>query len=236
MKILVMDTSGPVCGTAVMDEDRVYSEFTAQNKLTHSASLMPMVEETLHAAGTALRELDAIAAVTGPGSFTGVRIGVATAKGLAHGANLPCIPVNALEALNESAGLFDGIVCPIQDARAGQVYGAAFRSGKRLMPDIPVRLEEYLEKISIQGDRFLFLGDGVQPFEARIREMMGERAVIAPPHLRYLRPSAAGYAAIRNGNAVDYLGLGATYLRPPNAQKNRKLLEAMEAMQKSGKE
>ena len=194
-----------------MDEDRVYSEFTAQNKLTHSASLMPMVEETLHAAGTALRELDAIAAVTGPGSFTGVRIGVATAKGLAHGANLPCIPVNALEALNESAGLFDGIVCPIQDARAGQVYGAAFRSGKRLMPDIPVRLEVYLEK-------------------------MRDRALIAPPHLRYLRPSASGYAAIRNGNAVYYLCLLATYLRPPNAQKNRKLLEAMEAMQKSGKE
>ena len=119
MKILVIDTSGPVCGTAVMDEDRVYSEFTAQNRNTHSASLMPMVEAALNAAGKEIGDLDAVAAVTGPGSFTGVRIGVATAKGLAHGAGLPCIPVDALEALSESAGAFDGIVCPIQDARAG---------------------------------------------------------------------------------------------------------------------
>ena len=118
MKILVIDTSGPVCGTAVMDEDRVYSEFTAQNKNTHSTSLMPMVEAALNAAGTDMDGIDAVAAVTGPGSFTGVRIGVATAKGLAHGAGKPCIPVDALEALSMSAGEFDGIICPIQDARA----------------------------------------------------------------------------------------------------------------------
>ena len=141
MKILVIDTSGPVCGAAVMDEEKVYSEFTAQNRNTHSASLMPMVEAALHAAGTELKELDAIAAVTGPGSFTGVRIGVATAKGLAHGAGLPCIPVDALEALSASAGRFEGIVCPIQDARAGQVYGAAFRNGERLTGDAPMKLE-----------------------------------------------------------------------------------------------
>ena len=83
MKILVIDTSGPVCGTAVMDETKVYSEFTAQNRNTHSTSLMPMIEAALNAAGTELKELDAVAAVTGPGSFTGVRIGGATAKGLA---------------------------------------------------------------------------------------------------------------------------------------------------------
>ena len=132
MKILVIDTSGPVCGTAVMDEERVYCEFTAQNRNTHSASLMPMVESALEAAGNSLAGLDAVAAVTGPGSFTGVRIGIATAKGLAHGSGLPCIPVDALEALNASAGSFDGVVCPIQDARAGQVYGAAFQGEERL--------------------------------------------------------------------------------------------------------
>ena len=131
MIILVIDTSGPVCGTAVMDEEKVYSEFTAQNKNTHSASLMPMIEAALNAAGKEIGELDAVAAVTGPGSFTGVRIGVATAKGLAHGAGLPCIPVDALEALSESAGAFDGIVCPIQDARAGQVFIIRMVTGRR---------------------------------------------------------------------------------------------------------
>ena len=227
MKILVIDTSGPVCGTAVMDVEKVYSEFTAQNRNTHSASLMPMVEAALQAAGTELKELDAIAAVTGPGSFTGVRIGVATAKGLAHGAGLPCVPVDALEALSASAGNFDGIICPIQDARAGQVYGAAFRAGERLTGDAPMKLEDYLETVSGLGDRFLFIGDGVPVHRERIAELLGARAVFAPAHLGYLRPSAAGMIALGKGTRTDYLNLQATYLRPPNAQKNKKLLEAM---------
>ncbi len=227
MKILVIDTSGPVCGTAVMDEETVRSEYTAQNKNTHSASLMPMVEAALNAAGTELKDMDAIAAVTGPGSFTGVRIGVATAKGLAHGAGIPCIPVDALEALAVSAGYFDGLVCPIQDARAGQVYGAVFRSGERLTGDKPMKLEEYLDLAETLGDRFLFLGDGVPVHREAISARMGAKAVFAPAFRSYLRPSAAGWIALRSGEETDYLGLQATYLRPPNAQKNKKLLEAM---------
>ena len=227
MKILVIDTSGPVCGTAVMDETKVYSEFTAQNKNTHSASLMPMIEAALNAAGTEMKDLDAVTAVTGPGSFTGVRIGVATAKGLAHGAGLPCIPVDALEALAASAGDFDGIVCPIQDARAGQVYGAAFRKEERLTGDAPMKLEEYLNTVSSLGERFLFIGDGVPVHREAITAAMGEKAEFAPAYRGYLRPSAAGWIALKKGTETDYLGLQATYLRPPNAQKNKKLLEAM---------
>ncbi len=227
MKILVIDTSGPVCGTAVMDENKVYSEFTAQNRNTHSTSLMPMIEAALKAAGTEIGDLDAVAAVTGPGSFTGVRIGVATAKGLAHGAGLACIPVDALEALAVSAGEFDGIVCPIQDARAGQVYGAAFRQGERLTGDAPMKLEEYLDAAEVLGERFLFIGDGVPVHREAIGARLGNRAVFAPAFRGYLRPSAAGWIALNKGTETDYLGLQATYLRPPNAQKNKKLLEAM---------
>ncbi len=225
--ILVIDTSGPVCGTAVMDEERVCCEFTAQNRNTHSANLMPMIESALKAAGKDLKEIDAIAAVTGPGSFTGVRIGVATAKGLAHGAGIPCIPVDALEALAVSAGEFDGVICPIQDARAGQVYGAVFRNGERLTDDQPVRLEAYLDQVEKLGKRFLFLGDGAPVHRGTIAARMGEKAVFAPAFRNYLRPSAAGWIALKNGKKTDYLGLEATYLRPPNAQKNKKLLEAM---------
>ena len=227
MKILVIDTSGPVCGTAVMDEGRVYSEFTAQNRNTHSTSLMPMIEAALNAAGSSLRDLDAVAAVTGPGSFTGVRIGVATAKGLAHGAGLPCIPVDALEALAVSAGDFDGIVCPIQDARAGQVYGAVFRDGERLTGDTPVKLGDYLDTVEALGERFLFTGDGVPVHREAISARLGDRAVFKPVFRCFLRPSAAGWIAISRGKPTDYLGLQATYLRPPNAQKNKKLLESM---------
>ena len=227
MTIIVIDTSGPVCGTAVMDEQRVYSEFTAQNRNTHSVNLMPMIEAALNAAGTELKDLDAVACVTGPGSFTGVRIGAATAKGLAHGAGLPCIPVDALEALSVSAGEFDGVTCPIQDARAGQVYGAAFRNGERLTEDAPLKLEEYLAAVEALGQRFLFVGDGVPVHRDAIAARLGEKAAFAPVHACYLRPAAAGWIALRRGTATDYLGLQATYLRPPNAQKNRKLLEAM---------
>lgn len=227
MSILVIDTSGPVCGVAVMDADKVYSEFTAQNRNTHSASLMPMAEAALNAAGTELSSLEAVAAVTGPGSFTGVRIGVATAKGLAHGAGLPCVGVDALEALNRSAGCFDGIVCPIQDARAGQVYGAAFRGKERLTADEPMKLEDFLAKVRAMGKRFLFLGDGVPVHREKIREILGDDAVFAPVHQCFLRPSAAGALALEKAERTDYLGLQATYLRPPNAQKNKKLMEAM---------
>ena len=227
MRLLVIDTSGPVCGVAVMDGEKVLCEYTAQNRNTHSANLMPMTEAALASAGLALKDLDAVAAVTGPGSFTGVRIGVATAKGLAHGAGIPCIPVDALEALNCSAGWFDGVTCPIQDARAGQVYGAAFRGVERLTADEPLKLEEYLDRILPLGERFLFLGDGMPVHRDRIREILGGKAVFAPPHLNYLRPSAAGILAAQSGTRTDYLNLQATYLRPPNAQKNNKLLEAM---------
>ena len=227
MKLLVIDTSGPVCGVAVMEDEKVLCEYTAQNRNTHSANLMPMTEAALSSAGISMTEVDAVAAVTGPGSFRGVRIGVATAKGLAHGRGIPCIPVDALEALSVSAGVFDGVVCPIQDARAGQVYGAAFRNGERLMPDEPLKLEEYTEKIRGMGECFLFLGDGAPVHREKIRELLGNRAVFAPPHLSYLRPSAAGIIAVRSRVRTDYLNLQATYLRPPKAQKNRKLLEAM---------
>ena len=228
MRILAIDTSGPVCGAAVMDENKVYSEYTAQNRNTHSASLMPMIEAALNAAGTSLEEIDAIAAVTGPGSFTGVRIGVATAKGLAHGAGIPCIPVDALESLAVSAGDFEGAVCPIQDARAGQVYGAGFRKGERLTGDQPMKLEAYLDQAEKLGERFLFLGDGVPVHREAISARMGSKAVFAPAFRNYLRPSAAGWIALNRGETTDYLGLQATYLRPPNAQKNKKLLEAMQ--------
>jgi len=226
MRLLVIDTSGPVCGVAVMEDEKVLCEYTVQNRNTHSANLMPMTEAALASAGLEVRDLDAVAAVTGPGSFTGVRIGVATAKGLAHGAGIPCIAVDALESLSLSAGGFDGVICPIQDARAGQVYGAAFREGERLLPDEPLKLEEYLEKILPLGGKFLFLGDGMPVHREKIREILGGRAVFAQAHLNYLRPSAAGLLALRE-TPTDYLNLQATYLRPPNAQKNRKLLEAM---------
>ena len=144
MNILAMDTSGPVAGVAVLNDETVVYEACAVNKFTHSASIMPMVEEAFIHSGLSLEQMDRLAVVVGPGSFTGVRIGVSTVKALAHGANIACVGVDALEALAGSVPYFDGIVCPIQDARAGQVYGAAFLPGTipaRLMEDQALKLE-----------------------------------------------------------------------------------------------
>ena len=169
MRLLAIDTSGPVCGTAVMEEEKVLAEMICQNHYTHSASLMPMAERSLEMAGMRLADLDALAVVTGPGSFTGVRIGVATAKGLAHGSGLPCIPVDALEALAESTGMRAEplLICPLQDARAGQVYGACFYQGERRTENRAVKLEEFLKAAGEMWDGIcLFTGDGAAVHEA----------------------------------------------------------------------
>ena len=138
MKLLAIDTSGPVCGVAVLEDGRILYEGAAVNKLTHSVSLMPMVEEALNKCSTDISEIELYAAVVGPGSFTGVRIGVSAVKGMAHGAGKPCVAVDALEALAWGVSLMPDLICPIQDARAGQVYGAAFQPGRvpqRVMED-----------------------------------------------------------------------------------------------------
>ena len=148
MKLLAIDTSGPVCGVAVLEDGRILYEGAAVNKLTHSVSLMPMVEEALNKCSTDISEIELYAAVVGPGSFTGVRIGVSAVKGMAHGAGKPCVAVDALEALAWGVSLMPDLICPIQDARAGQVYGAAFQPGRvpqRVMEDTAAKLEDYLE-------------------------------------------------------------------------------------------
>lgn len=229
MNILAIDTSGPVCGVAVLAGGQVRHECAVVNRMTHSVNLLPMIDTAFQSTGLSLKEMDRLAVVVGPGSFTGVRLGVSTLKGLAHGAKKPCVAVNALEAMAVGAGEFAGVICPIQDARAGQVYGAAFfASGKRperLMPDAPMKLEEYVEKIRSLGERFLFLGDGMPVHRAKLAELLGEQAVFANPQMAYLRPSSVAVLAEMAEETVNYLDLMPLYLRAPNAALNRRLTE-----------
>ncbi len=231
MKILAIDTSGPVCGVAVMKEGAVVYETSAINRMTHSVNLLPMIDAACQSAGLTIAEVDRIAVVSGPGSFTGVRIGVSTVKGLAHAHNTPCVAVDALEAMAAGAGEFAGIICPIQDARAGQVYGAAFSTGdtrpERLLPDAPMKLEEYVEAIQSIGDRFLFLGDGMPVHRAKLEKLLGDAAVFAKPQQAFLRPATVAYLASLEENTVDYLALEPLYLRAPNAALNKKLTEGL---------
>ncbi|MBQ2952706.1 MAG: tRNA (adenosine(37)-N6)-threonylcarbamoyltransferase complex dimerization subunit type 1 TsaB [Clostridia bacterium] len=230
MKLLAIDTSGPVCGVAILVNGAIVYEAATINKMTHSVNLLPMIDTACQAAGLTIAQLDRIACVVGPGSFTGVRIGVSTVKGLAHAHNTACVAVDALEAMAAGVGGFEGVVCPIQDARAGQVYGAAFHTGgarpQRLMEDIPLKLELFVERISQLGERFLFVGDGMPVHRAKLQQLLGERAVFAQPQLAFLRPASVAHLGALAEETVDYRDLAPLYLRAPNAAMNRKLMEA----------
>lgn len=227
MNILAVDTSGPVAGVAVLRDGEVAYEGAAVNKLTHSVNLMPMIEEALGRSGLDVSAIDLYACVTGPGSFTGVRIGVSAVKGMAHGAGKPCVGVDALEALASGVCMNDMLLCPIQDARAGQVYGAAFLPGMppvRVLDNMAEKLPAFIEKaLEVAGDRKLcFIGDGVKTYRKAIIEILGERAAFAPAHMSYLRPAAAAVLAHEHqADQVDYLTLMPAYLRAPQAERER---------------
>ena len=228
MILFCLDTSGPVAGVALIQDGAVRYEAMAVNAFTHSQSILPMAEEAYKHTGLDISQTDYFAVTVGPGSFTGVRIGVSTVKGLAHAVGKPCVAVDALEAMAAGVQHFNGVICPIQDARAGQVYGAAFAGEtlERLLPDEPIRLEDYLEKVSAFGKDMLFLGDGMPVHWQKIEEALGSRAQFAPPHLAFLRPAAAAWLAWnKRDEAVEYRNLSPLYLRPPQAERQKNLRE-----------
>ena len=228
MNILAVDTSGPSCGVAVLRDERLAYEGIAVNRMTHSVNLMPMAEEALTRAGLDISDINLFATVAGPGSFTGVRIGVSVVKGMAHAAGKPCVGIDALEAF--AAGLSDAraLLCPIQDARAGQVYGAAFRAGmppERKMENVAAKLDDYLKRVLAlreEEQSLLFVGDGVAAYEAAIRERLGALACFPPAPFHALRPACVAFlAAARRAEQTDYLTLMPRYLRAPQAERER---------------
>ena len=223
--VLAIDTSGPVAGCALLREGRIAHLAVMNHGLTHSETIMPAVDAALQAAGLSCRDVDVFAAVAGPGSFTGVRIGVCAAKGLAHAAGKPCARVHALEALAMNFYGFDGLCCPILDARRGQVYCAAFDMSRgmpqRALEDAAQPLQEFLARLP--GDRRLvFVGDGVPVHAEAVKQALGERALIAPENLRDLRADAACVlAAARPESWAPAAALRPIYLRAPQAVRER---------------
>lgn len=226
MTILGIDTSGPVAGVCLWRDGRPRYSATADVGLTHSEALMPMVDQALTACGLAMADVELVASVAGPGSFTGVRIGVCAAKGFAMARDIPCAQVDALQALAAGAFGFDGEICPILDARRGQVYCARFRFSAgalpvRLAEDAAMGLTDFLSTLPGDG-RYLFTGDGVGIHAAAIERALGERAVVAKPHLSCLRADAACYLAEADpGLRLPGERLTPIYLRKPQAERER---------------
>ena len=229
MLIFAMDTSGPTAGVALWLDGSIVYEAAVKNKLTHSESILPMTEEAYLRAGLSVGDTDYFCAVTGPGSFTGVRIGVTTVKALAHAAQKPCIEVKALEAMAKSAGYPDGLVCPMQDARAGQVYSALYDGEEALIDDCAVPLADMLGRVSaLAGGRpVLFTGDGMLAHREEIGQLYAGPKRFAGPESCFVRPAAAAaLAAQRVEKAVPDGELRPFYLRPPHAVRQKNLVEA----------
>lgn len=227
MKILGLETSARACSAAVTEDGTVLASAFQCTGLTHSRTLMPMVEDMLRNAELSMAQIDAVAVAAGPGSFTGIRIGIAAAKGLAWAREIPCAGVSTLEAMAQSLAHTDALVICAMDARRSQVYNALFRAHfgtlTRLTPDRAISLEDLAEELrGMDGDKIV-LGDG----GALCRDALEKSQVpcrLAPPHL--LQQNAVGVALTAEamaaaGKLVSAQELLPVYLRPPQAERLR---------------
>ena len=186
MKILALETSAVTASVAVTEDEKLLAQSFQNSGLTHSVTLMPMVSDLLKNTGLKLEDMDVIAVSAGPGSFTGIRIGVAAAKGLAWPGDKLCAPCSTLESMAWQCAHMDGEICAAMDARRKQVYNARFLvcdgTLERLSEDRAIAVEELLEEVKQSGKRQILVGDGAQLCAAAFEEA-GVPYVMAPPHL-----------------------------------------------------
>lgn len=225
MLILAFETSAKAASVALLDETRLLGEAYQNTGMTHSQTLLVMAEDLLKQCGKTVQDVTAVAVAAGPGSFTGVRIGVCAVKGLAHAYQTPCVQIDALEALAMNFQYFDGVACPILDARRNQVYCAAFemKNGlpERILADEAIEIDRFFETLP-EDRRLVFLGDGLRVHADKIRACFGERAVIAPANLCQLRAEAACLlAAQKKDQWMEGRMLTPLYLRAPQAERER---------------
>lgn len=228
MKILALDSSAIVASVAVCEDETLLAECTLNNGNTHSETLLPTVEFLLNQLKLRPTDMDLFAVSSGPGSFTGVRIGVSTIKGLAFGTGIPCLGVSTLEALAENLRGFDGLICPVMNARRKQVYTALFRAegGKiiRLTDDaaIPVSpdLADLIRQHKGTGEAIRFCGDGY----GLIRDLLGDPEAETPERLRHQSGYGVAQVALhafldgKRGNDTDLVPI---YLRASQAERER---------------
>ncbi len=226
MKILAIDSTAVVGSCAVLEDEKLLSLFTVNNGNTHSETLLPMIEASLKRLGMTPNEIDIFALSEGPGSFTGVRIGAATIKGLAFGKDKPCIGVSTLEALAENLSCVSGIICPAMNARRNQVYNALFRctNGKieRLCEDRAISVTELEEELAAFDEQIYICGDG----DFLLCESKTKRLDYAFVNeiLRHQNGYSVGICALRKYRCDDIktdITIAPTYLRPSQAERTR---------------
>ena len=230
MKILAIEASGPVAGCALLEDGTLTAEYSVQYKKKHSQSLVPMLNEMKEMLDLDLSSIDFIAVTAGPGSFTGLRIGAATVKGLGLALDKPVLPVPTVDSL--ACGLYgtDRVICPLMDARRQQVYTGIYENKDRLRvlePQCVTALTEITGKLNELGREVIFLGDGVPVNEEALRDEMKVPYLIAPAHLNRQRAASTAvraaqiYAEKGEEALVSADDFRPEYLRVPQAERER---------------
>lgn len=232
MKLLALDSSGLVASVALVEDDNLIAEYTIQYKKTHSQTLLPMLDEIRKMVELDLSTVDAIAVAAGPGSFTGLRIGSATAKGLALALEKPIVPVPTVDGLAYQMYGTDAVVCPIMDARRSQVYTGIYEFiyekdvyGMHVIKEqCAVAFDTIAEQLNELNRKVIFLGDGVPVFRERMAEVMNVPYTLAPAHRS--RQSAACIASLGSvyyaqGRMESGVEHAPEYLRLSQAERER---------------
>lgn len=221
MNILAIDTAALTATAAVLSGETLLGEISTTTSLTHSQTIMPMIDELLKKVNMDISDIDIFACSEGPGSFTGLRIGIGTIKGLAYGLGKGVVGVSTLEALAHNIAFTDCVIAPIMDARRGQVYNALYKySGGKLECTEAPRALSVEELCAELNEKTIFVGDGVKVHRERIAELLGENALFAPPQHCLQRAGSVAYAALGK-EASDAAALTAVYLRKPQAERER---------------
>ena len=233
MKILALDSSGLVASVAVLEDDNCIAEYTINYKKTHSQTLLPMLDEVSQMIELDLNSIDAIAVAAGPGSFTGLRIGSATAKGLGQALGKPLIGIPTVDGLAFNMYGTDKLVCPLMDARRNQTYTGLYEFVRKeenyelsvLKEQCAVALDEIIDCINEMEREVIFLGDGVPVFKAQLEEKIKVPFSFAPASCNRQRAAAVGTLAFsyaNQGKMEDAANHMPDYLRLSQAERERK--------------
>jgi len=222
MKILAVDTSSAVATAAICEDEKLICETTLNNKLTHSQTLMPIISEIFEKSELTPKDIDLFAVAEGPGSFTGLRIGITTIKALAHACNKDVVGVNTLEALCYNLPFSSYLMSPIMDARRGEVYNAFYKNIDGLVTEVcpsrAIPLEDVLSELLKIGEKVVFLGDAVPVYKEIIIERLGDLALFAPQNANAQRASSVCEAA-KGKLSKSYYELVPNYYRKSQAER-----------------